>query len=90
MTNSKRMAAAAAMLLGAATGAHADGGWLDDISVSAGGFVRLEVAGASTRDTNPANQLGNAFNGRSVPRQAYTPPALAAGLITWDLSLIHI
>ncbi|MEC9362840.1 MAG: DUF1302 family protein [Pseudomonadota bacterium] len=84
MTNSKRMAAAAAMLLGAATGAQADGGWLDDISVSAGGFVRLEVAGASTRDTNPANQLGNAFNGRSVPRQAYTPPALAAGLITWD------
>jgi hypothetical protein len=59
------------------------GSWFDDVSVSTSGFVRLELTGAVPRDGNPFNQNGNTFNSRSVPRQAYTPPALVGGLTTW-------
>ena len=45
-----------------------------DFDVSFGGFLRTETAVSLTKDVNPANQLGNAFNGRAQHRQAYVPP----------------
>ena len=40
-----------------------------------GGFIRPEFAYSTSSKDNPATQLGNYFNGVSVDRQAYAPPA---------------
>jgi hypothetical protein len=70
---------AAAMMAGAA---HADeeggGGFFSEMDFSIGGFIRPEFAYSLSGDDNWTNQLGNTFNGKSVPRQAYAPPAFGA------------
>lgn len=55
------------------------GGWLEHFDASFGGFLRTESAYSLDSKANPANQFGNLFNQRSIPRQAYTPPALGGG-----------
>lgn len=71
-------------LLLMASGAQAqDGGWFSNMDVSFGGFIRPEFAYSLSGTDNFTNQLGNAFNGRSMERQAYIPPALQTGGATW-------
>jgi hypothetical protein len=53
-----------------------------DMDFSIGGFIRPEFAYSLSSKDNWANQLGNEFNGRSIPRQAYLPPAFLAP--NWD------
>lgn len=50
------------------------GGWFDGIDISFGGFIRPEIAVSTSSYDNPANQLGNIFNGRTIERAAYVPP----------------
>ena len=57
--------------------------WFPAFDLSWGGFVRTEVAASADPHANPANQFGNPFNGRSIARQAYTPPALGAPGSKW-------
>ena len=59
----------------------AQAGWFDDVSMNIGGFIRPEFSYSTSSQDNPANQLGNYYNGVSVPRQAYSPPALVPGLL---------
>jgi hypothetical protein len=54
------------------------GGWFSNMDFSLGGFIRPEFAYSTSSTDNWTNQLGNTFNGRSIPRQAYTPPAFGA------------
>ncbi|HVT34800.1 MAG TPA: DUF1302 family protein, partial [Nevskiaceae bacterium] len=49
-------------------------GMFSDIDVSFSGFLRTETTVSATKEDNPANQLGNVFNGSAQPRRAYTPP----------------
>ncbi|PPE74365.1 hypothetical protein C3942_10095 [Solimonas fluminis] len=53
----------------------------DDVGFTIGGFIRPEFSYSTSSDDNPANQLGNYYNERSVPRQAYAPPALLPAIL---------
>lgn len=57
-----------------------DDGWFSGVDFSIGGFIRPEVAYSTSSYDNPNNQLGNVFNERSIPRQAYVPPALLSAI----------
>ncbi|MFA5938852.1 MAG: DUF1302 family protein [Sinimarinibacterium sp.] len=74
--------AASGVLLCAASGAHAEGGWFDGMDLSFGGFIRPEFAYSLSDEDNWTNQLGNTFNERSIARQAYVPPNLAGAVVS--------
>ncbi len=55
-------------------------GWLRNLDVTFGGFIRPEVAIKTSDQENPSNQRGNPFNRISAARQAYVPPNAAGAL----------
>jgi hypothetical protein len=77
---SRRQGLAAVLTVAIAGSAQAQdgGGWFSDMDFSIGGFIRPELTYSTSSTDNWTNQLGNTFNGRSIPRQAYTPPAFGA------------
>lgn len=84
MAGSQRRSRAWLLALLVAGGAQAQddsGGWLDNFGFSFGGFVRIEGAYSTSGTENPNNALGDIFNGQSIPRQAYVPPALLPVII---------
>ncbi|HET8883551.1 MAG TPA: DUF1302 family protein [Solimonas sp.] len=75
---------AAFAVFASAAQAQDDTSWWDGVNFSLGGFIRPEFAVSTTGENNWTNQRGNTFNGRSIARQAYVPPALI-GTITQDV-----
>ncbi len=61
--------------------APAQASMFDEMSFTIGGFIRPEFSYSTSSKDNPANQLGNYYNGVSVPRQAYAPPTLVPQLV---------
>ncbi|HEY1181978.1 MAG TPA: DUF1302 family protein, partial [Rhodocyclaceae bacterium] len=57
------------------------GSWWDGVDISFGGFIRPEASFSTSSYDNPNNQLGNTFNGRSIPRAAYVPPTFVGAAL---------
>lgn len=60
---------------------QADDSWFSNIDYTFSGELRADFAYSMSDDENPANQNGNRFNGRAIPRQAYLPPNSSAVLL---------
>jgi len=84
MTTKGMTGTLASMLLLATSAAQAEDGWFSNMDFSLGGFIRPEFTYSLSSEDNPANQLGNFYNGRSIARQAYVPPNLTGVTVgTW-------
>lgn len=90
VTGTKRILGAAGLMvalsLSAQVRADDSGGGLfsgmfSGFDVSVGGFLRTETTISATSKDNPSNQLGNVFNGKSEPRQAYVPPGYVPAVL---------